>query len=430
MLSQWFINDLYKASTSQVYELNVKTYKLLKFLFLPISQVLLAVISYYIFKKIGVYRLIQWMLTASAMIVAAFTIGYSMKVTLPQMVPVLLFGSGTIKEVFYNWDISALFLFSHLWPTMTLILFYGYANERFSFSMAGKYYPIFGACAILLSQMFLPPIYDWIFDLNTDNRLLYIGSIICVLILIPKWCFHYLHKTEEEEPKESTAKPLGWRYVFVLGMLAVTVGVVLNISVITSDFSIRLQDRFPGQYWRLLESYTHFSKISTVLALMTMIFLSSYMQKYLSRGWKHFSYAGTVFSVSAGLFVLILHLFSECFYPFFTHVPDHSMIKTITNVSGGYQILISNVIYPLLICLKELAVVPVSSDKRFPALLLIDLIFWKVGYFIVVLFQEMLWALHGIAPPILIFMTLALVVTLSIRLMLIGVIGKRIEHAV
>jgi hypothetical protein len=429
LLSQWFINDIYHMSSSETYEINAKLYKLLKFGLLPVSQILLAGLLYFIFRKIAIYRLIQSLLTAAIFIVMAFSIYYHLKIATPQMAAGLLSEPEIFKDLFLNWDIVSLFIFSHLWPSITLIAFYGYANENFSFGNSAKYYPLFGACAIILSQLILPEIYNPLTHYRAECKYLFLGTLAIVLIIIPKICFYYLESVKNEV-KQVKNSSMGWDYVIILGMLALTVGVIMNISIISSNFEIRLKDRYPGQYSKMLQSYVHFHKLTTILAIMAMVFLSSYMQKYLSKGWKHFSYAGTIFSVSACLFILMLHLFDQCVFPMFSDVPDKSLIKTISNVSAGYQILLSNVIYPMLVSLKELAIVPISSEKRFPALLLIDLIFWKLGYFIVVIFQEVLWTLHGIAPPIIIFLTLALIFTLSLRIMLIGMIGRRIEQSV
>lgn len=400
----------------------------LKFLFLPLLSIAIAAIYLYLSKKVSVYRLIQGTLSWS---IAFFSLFFLLLIPNAGYLQDLVNwnANSPFKGIIDNWITSSFYLVASIWPVITVLLFYGYTNERYSFKEAAKLYPFLGIATLLLSYIAMP----WIFaealpPLNIDHSFL-LGFVSLGQIALVKTCY-YLLKRSEGKPKEETTLVFTWKYILSLGTLALSIGLVKNLIILIWDSNFNLQNPYDENYWKYLVNFPSLNALAILLAVIIMVFLSFFLQQHLAKGWRNFCYGGTFITLFIALTLISLNVMDGVFEFLFSSAYSNFSYHVAVKVGVSYQILISTVLFPALICLKELALVPICKNQRFRTKIFVDLIFWKMGYFLAVALQEAFWSMRGITTPIMIFIAIAFLITISIRLALIRYVGNTLELAI
>lgn len=268
------------------------------------------------------------------------------------------------------------------WSSAMLVLFYGYTNELFSFKTASKYYPLFGVFSLILN-VFLNPIIiksiqQMIPLLTTFSQYWYYiqGCVIIFFIVSSYLAYSYLFNMPGQK-KDETESKMGWRYASAIGILAGFSGLIILISKTVWKYNNGLEFPSPSQYTHHLSSIGAFSSIATLMSLGVLIFMSFCLEEKLGRAWKNFYYAISLVTVILGLTFFCFTLFDNIISEYISPKNSQASLHTITVVSAAYQILITSIAYPVILSLKEVAIIAIEKKYRFTAKLIIDLFFVK-----------------------------------------------------
>ena len=262
------------------------------------------------------------------------------------------------------------------WSQAMLVLFYGYTNELFNFKKASKYYPLFGVFALILNTFLTPIIIKFIQQtvplLTTFSLYWYYiqGCVIIFFIITSFLAYSYLfNKSKNTSKKDENESKMGWGYASAIGVLAGFSGLIILISKTVWKYNDGLEFPSPSQYTHHLSSIGAFSSIATLISLGVLIFMSFCLEEKLGKAWKNFYYAISLITVILGLTFFCFTLFDNLFCKTFLH--------TITVVSAAYHLLITSIAYPVILSLKEVAIIAIEKKYRFTAKLIIDLFFVK-----------------------------------------------------
>ncbi len=105
--------------------------------------------------------------------------------------------------------------------------------------------------------------------------------------------------------------------------------------------------------------------------------MSYCLEERLSRGWRNFYFGISFITLILGGAFYFFNIFHDSLSPFIAPSSSSLALKSVTMISAGYQIIISSIAYPVILSLKEMAIVPIDRSKRFTSKLLIDLVFVK-----------------------------------------------------
>lgn len=424
----YLLTNLSETQLLSTPEISGSSLNLLKFFFSPLLHLSAAFFYFYLAGRQTVYQIIQKTLIATTLIFSLYTF-----VLLPNIAffesSEFVAGTSPLGTIFHFWVTSSLYLLISLWPTITILLFYGYNNEILTFKQGVQLYPAFGVIALVISRFVIPSTLSVIKTLASEQPSLSLGIIILLALIITQLSFSVLHKNEGE-PKTETSSKLGLNYILGIGFIVLTIGLIKNISLLTWNFSCRIQQPWDQNYWKYLKGGAGLDSLGTLLSVIILVFLGLYLRQNLAKGWKNFCRGGTITTLIIGVLIITIQILGGFFESFLTTSRLEYTYNAVTNVGAAYQILITSILVPSLTCLKELAILPIPKKHRFRAKSFIDLVFWKLGYFLVVLIQEALIKFIAIPTPIMIFITLAFLLILFTRLAVIRYVGTRLEEAV
>lgn len=323
-----------------------------------------------------------------------------------------------------------------VWSSGMIILLYGYANQRFQFNQAVALYPIFGVLAVMINIYFAPGLINQLNRVNmsltplTSNWFFAYGLIITTFNILTYVCFTYLFRSDSKiEACEEPAKPLGWSYAMTLGVVAGFSGLLIVFTRTIRNFQARVEFPKPDEYMHHLGTFNSYEGIASLMTLATLLFMSFCLKERLARGWRNFYFAiGAITMVLGGTFYFF-NVFEDPIQFFITSKQNTTPLRSITMISAGYQILISSVAYPIVLSLKEIAIVPIKREIRFTAKLIIDLVFVK-GFLVLgmLIFQSTL-LLTGSFQASLPYITLIFFVICLSRFFIIARLGRSLESA-
>jgi hypothetical protein len=404
------------------------TYSLFKFVVAPGFNIFLAGILLFAAKKISVYQIVQRTYLITAIFVSIFlfiivpwTIN-SFDGTSTSTVSSFL---GDVRE---NWVHALFYLLSGVWAPLTLLLFYGYFNNIITFSRACRLYPTLSIFSLLMLEFLMPDLNQMIFFGSIQEKIFKTGVISIICLLTTVYCFYRTNLNAKDE-KGDHKSSFGWMFILSLIFLTITVGFTKNISIITWDFSILLKDSFPDTYWEFLDGFSALKNLSIFLAVIILGFLSVYLKQNKIDGWKHFYYLSTGIITLLMVTIIFLNIMSTSIGSYLVKGDTSLFDKLLTSVGGSYQIFITTIFYPTLLCLKQLMFVPVPFQDRFRSKVIIDLVFHKAGYFVVVLIQGGLLPFSDFKLQIMLILGFSFFVMLIIRILCINYVSKKLELA-
>lgn len=427
MLTYYLFRDACRDLCS-ISPMEDSTYSVFKFFLSPAINILVAGILLYASKRTSVYQIVQ----RTFLIITIFTSSF-LFIIAPSYIASfdgssVVAASSFLADVKAHWVHAIFYLFSTLWAPLTLLLFYGYFNNIVTFSKACRLYPSLSIFSLLLSQFVMPDLTEWILGGDLQERVFNVGMISTLCLLTTIYCFYRtnLHAVEERGVQKSS---FGGMFILSLILLTITVGFTKHISVITWNFSIQIKDSLPNSYWQFLDGFSALKNLSVLLAVVLLGFLSVYLKQNKMSGWRNFCYLSTGLITLLVSTLIVLNLMSGPIGSYLVNGDTSLFDKLLKSVGGSYQIFIATVFYPTLLCLKHLVFVPIPFQDRFRAKVIIDLVFHKAGYFIVVLLQSSLAPFSDFKSQLMFILALSLVVVLLIRILCINYVSKKLEPA-
>ncbi|MEC7840008.1 MAG: Npt1/Npt2 family nucleotide transporter [Chlamydiota bacterium] len=283
-----------------------------------------------------------------------------------------------------HWHTIIFYGLAVLWPSGMILLLYGYMNDIFSFKKAAKFYPLFGVLALLFN-IFINPLCLSALDLSPTLKApefpqwlyRYGGAIMFFLVSSYACYIHMFRKKVRLETAPTNMSGLSWSYASGLGILAGFSGIIILFTKTIWKYNARIEFPSPSEYAHHLGSFGMYSSIAALMTLGVLVFMSFCLEERLAKGWRNFYFAISFMTLILGATFFVFTVFDNSITPLVT--PKHSItpLRSLTLISAGYQILVSSIAYPVILSLKEIAIVPIERKKRFTAKLLIDLVFVK-----------------------------------------------------
>ncbi|MEM1282544.1 MAG: hypothetical protein AAGG81_03225 [Chlamydiota bacterium] len=405
------------------------THMVLKFFLSPAINTIVAAILLYAAKRTSVYYIVQ----RTLLMITAFTSIFFFIIT-----PIYLTSSdpaSTFEISSFLTDVKAhglyaiLYLFFSLWPPLTLLLFYGYFNNIVTFSRACTLYPSISIFCLILSEFVMPDLTQSILTGTLQEKMFKVGMISLICLFTTIYCFYRTNLNAKEE-SGAIKRSLGPMFIICLALITITVGFTKHISVMTWDFSIQIKDSFPKAYWDLLGSFSALKHLSILVTVVLLGFLSAYLKQNKMNGWKNFCYLSTGLIALLISTTIFLNLISGSIGSYLVKGDTALFDKLLISVGGSYQVFIATVFYPTLLCLKHLVFVPIPLQDRFRLKIIIDLIFYKGGYFVAVLLQSSLTSLADFKTQLMLTLALCFITVLLIRIPCINYVSKKLQPTI
>jgi len=412
-----------------------------------VANVLATVVLLFLSRRVNIIKIIEYVFIFTGSMIAlfflciipfndVFMLGDSAVSVMGQYLP-----SAVIPYVM-DWSLIVFSSLTILWPPAMVLLFYGYANEVFSFRVAVRYYPFFGVLAVVLNEFIVSSVCCMLgvkssFNISfVDFPWMYYGMILLVLLGAAFAIFEYLHRIlpyRDVSPQENkSADPFGWKYVMLLGTLLGLSGVILVISKAMWKYHIQVQFPSPSDYAHYLGSFDSYVTIATLMTFTGFLFMSCSLRERLVKAWKNYYYALSCVSFILGGGFFIFTVYGDALAPLINSSVGVSAkpISSLTTIGSSYQLLILSVIYPLILCLKELAIVPLPSNYRFTVKLIIDLIFIKGSMALGMVILQGASSLFGTLQEAFVYIAFLFFVICFFRFLLIYIVGNRLERGV
>lgn len=358
----------------------------------------------------------------------------------PTLINALSFGAltpRTVQLVSTQWIFVVYYSLITVWPSGMIILVYGYANERFSFKEAVGLYPLFGVVAVLINIYLAPSLNSQIREINysmtslSSQWFMTFGIMITMLNILSYICYKQLFRRESNSPSsEQNNTSLGWKYASTLGVVAGFSGLIIVFTRTIWKYNTSIQFPHPSEYAHHLGTFHSYEGIASLMTLSVLLFMSYCLSERLARGWRNMYLAITATTLVLGATFYCFNVLEDPIDTFVTSKQSNAGFGSLTMISAGYQILISSVAYPLVLSLKEIAIVPIRQNIRFTAKLVIDLIFVKgflvVGTLTLQAVIMMTGSIRGALP----YLTLIFLVVCLSRFFIIAFLGKTMEKEI
>jgi len=198
-------------------------YKTLQYFWDPILHITLAFTYYLASRKYTVYQITQ-----ATFGICAMLLGLYFFILLPA-------GAAAETSFISKYVYTSYYLLYSVWPGITLVLFYAYANERFSFKEAIKYYPLFCIFGFILSQKIMPMMLPLLHKTLLHENFLGIGLLVLALIGLNMYCCKIMEKNDRPMD-EGTSFSFGLNYIITLGVLFVSLDAIKFLSVVSAKF--------------------------------------------------------------------------------------------------------------------------------------------------------------------------------------------------
>ncbi len=358
----------------------------------------------------------------------------------PAMITALSFGvltPSTVQLVSAHWISIVYYSLITVWPSGMIILVYGYANERFSFKEAVSLYPLFGVVAVLINIYLAPTFVRQISEINynlpslSSKWFMTFGIMITLINILSYFCYRQLfRKSSPPTSTEHSHSSLGWKYSSCLGVVAGFSGLIIVFTRTIWKYNSSIQFPQPSEYAHHLGTFHSYEGIASLMTLSVLLFMSYCLSERLAKGWRNMYLAITATTLVLGATFYCFNVLENPIDSFVTSQQSNTGFGSLTMISAGYQILISSVAYPLVLSLKEIAIVPIRQNIRFTSKLVIDLIFVK-GFIVLgtLTLQVMLLSTGSFSASIP-YLTLIFVAICLSRFFIIAFLGKTLEKEV
>jgi ATP/ADP translocase len=341
----------------------------------------------------------------------------------------------TVHLISTEWISIVYYSLISVWASGMMLLVYGYANDRFSFKEAVSLYPLFAVVAVLVNIYIAPSFTNQINQIShsipslTSKWYLTFGVIITLINVFSYLCYQQLFRTESEGTTEEGKESLGWKYATTLGIVAGISGLIIVFTRTIWKYNTEVQFPQPSQYAHHLGTFNSYEGIASLMTLSILLFMSYCLSERLARGWRNMYLAITATTLVLGATFYCFNVLEDPIETYLTVKQSASPLRGLTMISAGYQILISSVTYPLVLSLKEIAIVPIRRNIRFTAKLVIDLLFVK-GFLVLgtVTLQALMVMTGSIRASIPYLALIFLIICLS-RFFIIASLGKSLEKA-
>lgn len=418
---------LFRALSNESYYLTPlasNSSSLLEFLVLPSINIFIMCIFLFSCKHLPVYSIVQ----RSYLSIGLFTLVF-LYLASSSLLPVQNSSSYAIEagsflsDLATHWVPAILYLLTSLWAPLTILLFYSYFNNVINFENACKLYPALSIFSLIMSEFVMPKMTALLLQGSLQEKMhtMPIIFIFCLTAIMGSFYWVNRHLTREAKmtfgESEERHSSKNRTFLYCLIFLTITVGFTKYISIATLDFSVQLKDTIPKNYRALLESYTFLKDLSILLAIILVGFLSSYLYHNKANGWK--SLCNLSINIIALLLatLIIIKITNGSHGTYSTKNDPTLFTKLLSNVGGIYQIFIGTILYPTLMCLKNLVLVPLPYYDRFRFNVIIELAFHKAGYFIAVLLQIYIQSTAEFNMSVLYTLTICLISVFLIRIL-------------
>lgn len=299
-----------------------------------------------------------------------------------------------IMQLYRNLDLVALFGLLTVWPSAMILFFYGYANERYTFKEAVRYYPIFGLIALMMTQFIFPFLKQYepdytAYSYGVSLLACAIGAIACLF-----WIEQIDLGKRDEKTLENYSR-LGKKYIFFLGILIASSCVIIKLAQTVWNYGVVAQFPTPAEYSHYFAEFSVYSGIASIMTLSVFLFMSLCLRDRLAKAWKNIYYAIACVSLILGGAFFASVIFKVPLIEMASRSTSVIPLEALNTVGASYQILMSSIIYPVVLCLKELALIPIPHENRFTAKLSIDLIFSKGTIFLTTISLNFLFNQFG-----------------------------------
>lgn len=368
---------------------------------------------------------------ATFMLVVLFFISLPMRET-PLLTEHALMEDSAAQSSFIhfyrNWDLILLFGLLSLWPSAMMLFFYGYANENYTFKEATKYYPLFGLIALTFTNYILPSIN--LNELECTRHTYGCSLVACGLGAIG--CLFWINKINRRDTPEKlqeNSSGLGIKFVIYLGVLMAFSGIIIRLAQTVWNFDVVATFPTPADYAHYFSKFEVYSEIAYLMTLSVFLSMSVCFSDRLAKAWKNTYYAIACVSFILGGAFFVSVIYKVPLIEMLSKTSSFIPLEALNSVGAGYQILMSSVIYPVVLCLKELALVAIPRRNRWTAKLTVDLIFSKMTIFLTSVSLSSLFLTLGAntaAFPIIALLFFAIAIT---RFAFIHLSGKELIKA-
>lgn len=330
-----------------------------------------------------------------------------------------------------HWYLVIFYGLLTLLPSTLLLLFFSVANDVFTFQKASKFYPIFCAIATFLNAYIFPTFFPLSNQTSLETNTFFWGGILIALWSITFLCMTAIYR-EEANKDESTEvnSSLGWRYVASLGCLVACSAIIIKLAKTLWKYNVSTAFPSPSEYTHFLGEASFFQSIATLMTISILLFMSVCIKERLGRGWTNIYFAvSSVSLIVGGSFFICTWLLDPTSASTVSELQTSSQ-KIMTKAGTGYQILLSTVLYPIILCLKEIAIVPLPKKIRFSGKLIIDLIFIKfalgINTVILAFISLKVGSLHETLP----YLGCIFFMVMAIRYLLIYYTGSNLHASI
>jgi ATP/ADP translocase len=329
----------------------------------------------------------------------------------------------TFMHFYRNLDVIFLYGLLSLWPSAMILIFYGYANENYTFKEAVKYYPIFGLIALAITQFVLPLVK--FLDIEYTTTTFGIAFIFCALGSIGclYWIDDFNYHKREEKSFENRSR-LSKKYILNLGILVGFSAIIIKLAQTVWRYGVVEMFPTPAEYSHYFADFTLYSGIAVLMTLSVFLFMSLCIQHRLAKAWKNIYYAIACVSLILGGAFFCSVIFKISLTEMLSKSNTLIPLDALNTVGASYQILVSSVIYPIVLCLKELALVVIPAENRFTAKLSVDLIFTKMTLFLTSLGLTTLFTSVGATASVFPIIAIIFFIAALARFVFIHKIGK------
>jgi len=303
--------------------------------------------------------------------------------------------------------IQTFYVLSNTTSLISIILVWGFINQKFTFKQAARTYPILGTVIIGIAIFYAPKFLNLSFNDTSEAAALFILSINYAII------FGLYYWANQKQPKASDEKhSMGWHYWIALAAVALFIKLADFFSslAIKSKLTILSKEAFFNILKRDAQQTT-----TGLISLLIILLIIGYGFFIAYKGFKHFaSIALVIFGIA---FVIGIINFS----PIIKNTPAEAELVWSMH---GFQIVA--LLLSAGLFLKELAFLGIKPEYRFSIKVIIDTCVLSI----MPLIQ---WLTATLSPNSLKANTLAFMIIFIVALIVVGAgfiwMNKQIRHA-
>ncbi|NGX57633.1 MAG: hypothetical protein K940chlam3_00526 [Chlamydiae bacterium] len=283
------------------------------------------------------------------------------------------------------WPIAGYYILTSFWMAGSFFFFWAFGNNHFSFRQAGYYYPILLMLSLFMS-LFVKNYFDSILVqyTNLPMKFAVVNALVFVIGLVIFVVYFLMSRNlpniqhELDSRSDEIDKLFGVRYLITIGMIAFAIS---YLAVYSSEAfgKIAPLDQLTStiQTWQLV----------TIYLLAPLAFVLYILR---GKGWRYTAY-------SVAFFVII------SFFASWVTVQYSNGFSLLG--AGIYNVLMSGLLAPFILILKEMSFIAVPKETRFFTKTWVDIFFMGAGMAVANLFFAPLTVLILIVYVVAIHMT-------------------------